>query len=979
VHFLNIGTNYNFLRSVHKFIDDNFGNDENICDVLLLLPNRRSVSALRTVFLENVREDGAKILPAIRALGDLDEGSLMLGGADSDLLLEYLKSPRTTSDVGYRLLLLREILLGGDYTGVESAIGLLGELEALLADMENYGVGFDSLSGLVNDDLAIHWQRILDFRRGFGDRWRKLLDENHLASIEYSRITNIRFYERAVGRTGPKNPVVMIGNFEPTRSVLDLTRTLSRYDNTYIIFKGLESVMTEEEFGAIDETNSHFSIKKILDELAIGRESVIDLKYPDYRTVGDDSLHTIYTAMLPPSSTHRWQNNAGVSGLDHIQYVECRDICDELNLIMVYLLDHSARNGLGNVAIVANQELSQRLELLLKYWNIPFNNAYGKKFLLHAVAKYLLLLVEVYNENYRANKLLSLLKNNFVRFGYREEELSRNIELFEKHILYDKINRNGIESYRIHLSHVEDEQARENLTEFLDRIENYFSVFNKEAIPLEDLILGHLRLAERIASSEEIEGADILWRRDRSHEKIFEFLQYELLPQSKHFGDSRITDYGYILNFLLSEKSYSEDYSLHPAVNIISVQEAQLINYDLVIVANLNDGVNPPNIVPDPWMSRKMRVSLGLPPREMEIGRSYFGLVQLVAQNRVLLTRSRNVDGIPSIKSRFLQRLETTLRCNGFDLRENRDIVGGFRKYYSFEYDRRNDVYRKRPQPKPPVDTRPKGLSATNIDLLNLNPYDVYAKKILALAKTNPMEMNNIHAKIGTILHSIFERYSRDYDIYGHGDHAALADLVRGTLDYHFANDRLPMELYFDRVLESLRQFVVLDKRSRDEGYSIVPEDWNSHTLDGKNSFTISARVDRLEKLNDSLRIVDYKTGTAPSKSDVVNGRRLQLLVEALIMSRNRPGTSVISLQYWLIKQKNGDVQEISDGNRIRDTVDPISLEELVSRTEEFLVRLFNFFSSESNGYVATNRNSRYSDFNHLSRLEEWLYGERMP
>ncbi|MDR3078444.1 MAG: PD-(D/E)XK nuclease family protein [Rickettsiales bacterium] len=969
-----VRANYDFLRSVHRFLEDNFGNTLDICDVLLLLPNRRSVNALRTVFLE-ASADGARAIPTMRAIGDIDEEVIVLGGTNPSLLREYLESTKTTSPVGYRLLLLREILANGE-SSIERAIGLAKELDAFLADMESHEIDFSRLDNLVEENLAIHWQQILGFLRNFGAKWHGLLDRNNLTSTQSRRVSSIRFYEKILLEAKPENPVLMIGNFDPLDCTLDLMRAMARRDNSYIILRGLESTLTDEEFAAVDELNSHFLIKKTLEKLALERRQVVDLAYPQCRTVDDGALGTIGTAMLPSKLAHRWQRNDRVVRLGHIHYLECQDISEELNLVMVYLLDHIAENGLGNIALVANQELAQRLELLLGQWNLPFNNTYGKKFLFHGVVRYLVLLLEVYSENYKPSKLLSLLKNNFVRFGYGREKFLRNVSLFERHILQDRVNEDGMESYRINLGYLEDGEAREELTEFLDRIEAHFNIFPRKDIPLGELILGHLELAERVASSPETDGASVLWHSDSGSEKILEFFRDELLPQAKCFGDSNVADYGYLLNFLLSEKSYSDDYSLYPAVNIISLQETQLINYDLVVLMNMNDGVNPPGISPDPWMSRRMRTSLGLPAREVEIGKSYFNLVQLVAQKKVLITRSRTLDGLATIKSRFLQRLETTLRCNGLDLEGDQCILESCTSYHSFSYDRRNDIYKRRPQPKPPLELRPRSLSATNVDLLNLNPYDLYAKKILSLAQRNPLARGNIHAKIGTILHSLFEQYSKNYDSYRYRGPDALASLVRDTLRRHFSHSQVLMELYFRRVLEATRHFALLDGESRREGYSVLAEEWRSYEMEGAGGFTLFARIDRIERLHSSLRIVDYKTGTAPTRSDVLNGRRLQLPVEALIMARTEPGASVDSLQYWLIRQRGSQTIEIRDGEKIRNSDELVSLGEMVRKTEEFVLQLARLFDREDQSYLATNRNSQYSDFGHLSRLGEWLCGE---
>ncbi|GHU26391.1 double-strand break repair protein AddB [Bacilli bacterium] len=972
MHYFNIGTNYNFLESLYRFIGDSFGNSLDISDLVVVLPNRRSVNALKMVFLKN-SGNVTRILPIMRAIGDIDSENILLDNAEIGIFHDYLKSTKTTSYVKYKLLLLSEILSNSEHLSVEQAIGMAKELDIFLSDAEKYEISFDNLNNIVDDDFAIHWQQILNFLKNFGSKWQNLLNENNLTSIIGSIINNIKFYTKIFEQSKPKNPIVLAGNFSPIKSTMKLIRTLAKYDNTYLLFKGLENIITEEEFNNIDEFHSHFYLKTTLKELAIDRKQVKNVEYPECRTIDDASMDTLYNALLPSDLTYRWQNNKKITELKHVKYIECNDIYDEFNVIIIYLLNYIAKNGLKNIAVISSAEQSYRLELFLKHWNLPYNNVYGRKFIFHGICKYLFLIIDTYNNNYRQDNLLSLLKNNFTRFGYLRKKLLENIELFEKNVLVDKINRDGIESYRKNIENIQDEQVKHELISFLDTIEEYFSVFKKKYSSLDELMVEHLGLAERIATSDTDEN-DGLWNSDKSSEKIFEFFNDEIIPQANCFNHTDISDYGYILNFLISDKSYNYDYSINPAINIISPQEAQLINYDLVVVTNLNDGVFPANISADPWMNRKMRADFGLPAREVEIGKSYFDLLQLMAHREVVLTRSRKVDGMVSMKSRFLQRLESVLSCNNLALQNDYALSQSFRRYYNYTYDESNNAYKKRPQPKPPRAVRPQRLSATNIDLLSANPYDIYVKKVLHLTKNDIIGTDDIYAKIGTLVHSIFEQYCRDYDEYKRGNHSDVTELVRKNLSIYFADNQTLMELYFDKIVEIVRNFLVIDEKSRDENYSIVSEDWNSYVITNRNNFTISAKIDRIEALGRTLRIIDYKTGTAPSKSDVVNGKKLQLPIEALILAKNKQNMNVTSLQYWIVKHKNSKVQEIQNGEKMRNVDNLVSIDELAKKTEELIIKLIDFFSNEANAYLATNRNAQYSDFIHLSRVEEWLY-----
>jgi ATP-dependent helicase/nuclease subunit B len=926
------------------------------------------------VFLKNSKNN-VNILPIMKAMGDVDDESILLNNVSYDIFKNHVSSTKIVSHLKYRLLLLSEIMSGNSPMTIEHAINLAKELDAFVSDMEKYEIKFSNLANLIDDSFAMHWQQILYFLKNFGERWQNLLKTNDMSSVVGNIIANIKFYTSIFEQNRPKNPVLLAGNFDFFNSTVNFIKSLAKYDNTYFIFKGLENILSGEEFSSISECHSHMCFRRIIEELTLDRKSIESIEYPDCREIDDSLMYTIYSAALPPNLTYRWLNNRKIVELTHVEYLECNDDYDEYNMIMMYLLDYLANNGLGNIAMIVDLEWSYKMELFLEYWNVPYNNAYGKKIIHHSVTKYMLLIVDVYNSNYRQDRLLGLLKHNFTHFGYSKKELSENIELFENNVSLGNNTRDGMKSYRKNIEdNVSDGFSRQKLQSFLDRIEDHFRVFEKKYPLLSELIEKHLALAERIASSDSVPGSNMLWYSDDgSNEKVFEFFSEELLPQPNCFENVDIDTYSRIFNFLISEKSYSNNYSIHPTVNLISMSEARLINYDLVIITNLNEGSIPQSIPADPWLSRKMRVDFGLPPREISLGNSYFDFIQLLAQKKVLLTRSKRVKGALTLKSRFLQRLEIALECNGLSLRKEQQIIRSFSKYYSFSYNMQNDIYKNRPRPKPPFIDRPRNLSATNINLLSINPYDIYAKKILNLSKKSIIGIDNIYAKIGTLLHSVFEQYCKQYDSYRDDKLKNLVNLVQKFLSSYFAGNRASMELYLDKTVEVAKCFLDFDNRSREQNYSIIPESYNIYDIPNKN-FKISARIDRIETLGNKVRIVDYKTGTVPSKNDILNGRELQLPLEALILSRNKIDLDITSLQYWLIKHRGSKVIEIADGENVRGNSAIVNLEKLMVNAENFVVKLIDFFDNEANGYTATNRNVQYSDFNHLSRVEEWLY-----
>src|SRR3954464_15262627 len=92
-------------------------------------------------------------------------------------------------------------------------------------------------------------------------------------------------------------------------------------------------------------------------------------------------------------------------------------------------------------------------------------------------------------------------------------------------------------------------------------------------------------------------------------------------------------------------------------VRILGTIEARLIDVDRVVLGGLVEGVWPPETRTDPWLSRPMRLNLGLDLPERRIGLSAHDFAQLLGTAQVILARAGKLAGAPTVASRFTQRL----------------------------------------------------------------------------------------------------------------------------------------------------------------------------------------------------------------------------------------------------------------------------------------------------------------------------------
>ena len=129
-----------------------------------------------------------------------------------------------------------------------------------------------------------------------------------------------------------------------------------------------------------------------------------------------------------------------------------------------------------------------------------------------------------------------------------------------------------------------------------------------------------------------------------------------------------------------------------------------------------------------------------------------------------MLTRAAKRGGTPTVMSRWLQRL---LALIGKDHAKALEQRGRNYLNHAASLDKPLSVSPpsvERPNPKPPVETRPTSLSVTKIEVWVRDPYAIYADRILQLKPIDPLGHMPGFAERGTIIHEALDRFNQDWD-----------------------------------------------------------------------------------------------------------------------------------------------------------------------------------------------------------------------
>ncbi|MBI2707228.1 MAG: PD-(D/E)XK nuclease family protein [Proteobacteria bacterium] len=441
---------------------------------------------------------------------------------------------------------------------------------------------------------------------------------------------------------------------------------------------------------------------------------------------------------------------------------------------------------------------------------------------------------------------------------------------------------------------------------------------------------------------------------------------FETLEEAaSDFPPLSFTDYPALLEELFHGQSLRARAQKHPRLSILGPIEARLFHADVMILGGLNEGTWPPEIDTDPWLNRSMRQDMGFPSPERRIGLSAHDFSQAFASPKVYLTRAVKVNGTPTLACRWLERLEVYLKAWGRSLPQESGVLEWGRHLDHPE----NPEPSQPPLPRPPVGTRPRRLSVTQVETWMRDPYALYARSILSLSSLDPLNAQVDAAERGTLIHAALDQFFKVCPD-PHHKHALDSLLFIGKTLFDGYEDDSSMRVFWKpRFYHLAKWFVETERLTRLPGTQTFTEVRGKMTLcTPQGPFECVAKADRIDLLPDGrLRIIDYKTGLPPTDQDVTLGFSPQLPLEgAIALHQGFEGifsTTLESLQFWWLKGgREGGVIKTVPG-------DP---HDLSLKALEGLQRMILLFENEATPYPARpllSKSLRYNDYAHLARV----------
>ncbi len=271
--------------------------------------------------------------------------------------------------------------------------------------------------------------------------------------------------------------------------------------------------------------------------------------------------------------------------------------------------------------------------------------------------------------------------------------------------------------------------------------------------------------------------------------------------------------------------------------------------------------------------------------------------------------------------------------------------------------------------PRPPLAARPRQLSVTQIETWLRDPYAIYARHILDLKPLDELDAAPGRADLGSAIHAALDefvhRYPRELPA------EAEAELIEIGRAHFGALLSRPgaWAFWWPRFARIARWLVAEERAHRCKVLESLSECEGSLTvLAPGGPFTLTAKADRIDRLTDGgFLLVDYKTGSVPSKKEIEAGFAPQLPLEGAILRDGRfttiAGTSA-ALEYWRLSGGVPVGKRCAIGGD-----DPGELIDFVLRRVRSLIERFDDPATPYLAEPALQWAPRFSDYRHLERV----------
>ncbi|MFM6852837.1 MAG: double-strand break repair protein AddB, partial [Sphingopyxis sp.] len=734
------------------------------------------------------------------------------------------------------------------------------------------------------------------------------------------------------------------------------------------------------------ETHPQFHIKLLLDRMGVRREDVALWPAPPlvhWTGEGDAPLANVdgpasrvpfCRALLAPAQfTDDWPNMPrDQRRLPGVTAYDLPDSAYEAQVIALAMREALEVPGRTVALVTPDRGIATRVAGHLERWGIRADDSAGQPLATMAAGSMMLALADAAAQGWAPVAFMALLHHPLVAAGDDRREWVDHARALDLLVRGPRPGA-GLAALRTLIAGRRDaRRARgdDALLAWFDdlavRLAPIEQIFNQPRAPGMGAILAALR---------ETMGAlagDAAWA-GAGGRALAQFVEDAEAHAPAMTGAMRAAEILPVLRELMRDISVRPPQGGHPRLFIWGLIEARLQRADLMILAGLNEGQWPQPASPDPWLAPVVRRRLGLPGMDRQIGLSGHDFANALGAPQVILTRAQRNGSTPTVASRLRLRIDALMG----DVRALEPAGTNHAALAATLDSCAMPCPVARPEPRPDAARRPNRISVTEVDTLLVDPFAFYARAGLGLLRLNPLDAPLTPAWRGTAVHAILHEWLRSQPRTADGIEA----LAHAMLAQPGVN-AITRVLWAPRLIAPLRwaaqQMVDHQIAGR---VALVGASEKRGSVD-MGGVTLVGTPDRIDRMPDgTLVVVDYKTGSGPTKTAVDQLYALQLGLlghMAQMGAFTDAAEQVDGFEYWRMRRNDKVRAALAFG--MAET--PFKTRKPVNVTADNFIDCATDRARDAIGrYLlgdapfvakAVPKYATYADYDQLMRFEEW-------
>jgi ATP-dependent helicase/nuclease subunit B len=937
-----------------------------LSDITIIVPTRRARLTLADLFAQ--RRGGAALLPDIRTFGgDASEEEPFLPPVDAPV------APPAASLLERRLVLSRLV-----HAFAQSADGfasppnaaetfwLADSLGQLIDDFTIEDVSLVRLGDLVPDELAENWQQILKFLHIALSMWPQRLQAMGKTDAAASRNDRLRRQAETAHLLYGERPVIAAGSTGSIPATAALLKAIAALPRGALVLPGLDTSLSADQHKLLLEGENmqghpQYGLMKLLRQLGAGVADVEELARPNDRTP------LVRAALAPAEQTAGWgpqrqrlDISAGLAGVGVIAAPNA-----DIEARAVALAARAAVLERRSVGIVSrDQTLARRIAAELNRHGITVDDPAGTPLYQASAGRLARQVLTLAVDKFSPVDVIALLRNGAVTLGRERIEVQRLTTRLDIRLRKER-TRPGLAGV---LALADDDALRMLLQTLGEAVTPICTLIEAPQIDAGRLATALDRSVTALIDGEDLPG--LLELRDWSRQLAGEADAGASFPPVNLDG---------VLKALMEGSKVPPAERRRDDIHIWGELEARLMNPDLTILAGVNEDIWPAPADPGPWMSRKMRMAVGLEPPERQQGLAAHDFEMAFGNAQVIIAYATRVGTAPALPSRLQQRIDAfigeaeaeALRRRGqkwLDQAAAIDFAGLPKPA-------------RRPEPIPAAADRPRRLSVTEIETLMRSPYDIYAKHVLGLRKLDPLGSEPSARERGTMIHAVFEQFVAQGLSFSAPDAAKTLEAMAVDSFRNLESISERREIWLERFGRAAEQFLDWERARHGRIASRSAEIKGSWTIGGAlQDFVLVGKADRIDQRTDGLlEILDFKTGGVPPPKDMTGFEAPQLLLEAAMARAGvfpgipRRDSAVLTYIKIGLGPNAFTIRPFSlrKGMYLMQAVDEIE-RRVQGHVEAFLIRDDLPMMARIRPRAEGGRKQRPGDYDHLARTDEW-------